>query len=494
MTYTISESERQNILVQHGMSEDPSLIRETLANCKITPDGKWILFESNFYSTETGDLMPLTEKWTLSDTLHTIGDVASMAADFVIPGSGAIIDAINGASYFIESLFQNDPKKRQGLYIMGGITFAFALVPGVLQAYSIPLKQVIKGTGKMTPKGAMGILMVQKHMRSILSGIPRILKKALNSKLGLKMIKPGPRAKLLSKLDNILLAIKNTFDDLAVKVGKQLKSSNAKKAAKVAGKKGSKTTAWDMAKTAWKFRKKRTMVRAFSRVARGQTPIITKNGKVILRKAGFGPLRTYAHMSKNGKVSKIVIKEIDDVGVTFFTKSPTGAKMTTKQPITEFINSTIGAPWMRKGKSRWIPLFVKRFGSMINPEGTDADPALIAAAPSLDPSQASMESLAWLRDDLDADTDVANVGTQPANKATKTYQVALQLLGYNLPNGADGKYGSETRSALKQFQTDAQLEQTSGNMDRLTAQQLALELKARGVKRSEGVQNALKSI
>ena len=495
MTYTITETERQNILSQHGVFNEPSLIREAISRCKITSDGKWILFENNFYSSETGDLMPLTERWTLSDTLHTIGDVASMAADFVVPGSGAIVDAVNGASYFVEAIFEKDPKKRQSLYIMGGITFAFVIVPGALQAFAIPLKQIIKGSGKMTAKGAMGIMKMHGLMGTILSGIPNIIKRALESPLGKKMVKGPFRTKLLSKLDDILLAIKNTFDDLADKVGKQLKASNAAKASKAAGNPAGKTTAWDMAKTVFSFMNRRTLITVLGRMSRGQTPVIAKSGLEILRKAGFGPHFPYAHMNKAGKVHKVVITEIADDGVTFATTSPTGARMLSKQPVTEFIDSTIGAPWLRKGKSRRIPLFVKTFVRMIAPDGSDADPELINSTPSLDPSQASMESLAWLRDDLDADPDVANVGTIPYDAGTKLYQEALTMLGYKLSRfGIDGKFGPETQAALKQFQTDNQIETTSGNMDRLTAQQLALELKYKGVPGSEEVQNQLRSI
>ena len=123
MTYTttinITEEERERISELHDLTILTETLTKKISEFRFTPDKKYVVFEEKMYSTETGELHPLLlEKWSLSDILHTVGDVASMGMDFIIPGSGAIIDAINAISYFIEGLVTKDTGKRKKLFIM----------------------------------------------------------------------------------------------------------------------------------------------------------------------------------------------------------------------------------------------------------------------------------------------------------------------------------------------------------------------------------------
>ena len=79
---------------------------EKLKECIISEDYKYIVYDNNLYDSQTGDLIPISEGWSLSDILHTGADILSVAADFIIPGSGAIIDTLNALSYVIEAQFK----------------------------------------------------------------------------------------------------------------------------------------------------------------------------------------------------------------------------------------------------------------------------------------------------------------------------------------------------------------------------------------------------
>jgi len=107
--------------------------------------------------------------------------------------------------------------------------------------------------------------------------------------------------------------------------------------------------------------------------------------------------------------------------------------------------------------------------------------------------------LAWLRDELMGDEGntptQGQTTTQGVNTSVQSFQNALIALGYPLPRfGADGSFGSETQNALQKFQIDTRLEDQNGKMNRLTAQQLAFELKNRNIPNSEQLQKTLTSL
>jgi len=161
---------------------------EKLKECIISEDYKYIVYDNNLYDSQTGDLIPISEGWSLSDILHTGADVLSIAADFIIPGSGAIIDTLNGLSYIIEAQFKSGPEQDK-LYLMAAITFAFVVLPGPLQAISVPLKRAIKtGAGFASKAVVKGLKIIGGILDSILLKIPSAINKALKSPLAKKIL------------------------------------------------------------------------------------------------------------------------------------------------------------------------------------------------------------------------------------------------------------------------------------------------------------------
>jgi len=481
MTYQISDSERQRILGLHGINPDENYLKQRLAECKFTKDGKYVLFENNIYSSETGELIPLTEKWTLSDTFHTIGDLASAGLDFVFPGSGAIIDTLNAISYIIEAQFKSDPKEKRMLYVMATITFAFVIVPGALQTSITPLKIFLK-TGKGAEKAVVqkGIKLVPKFIDKIVLGIPRMVSKALQSPLAKKLLGKFGIVKIGKIIDNFILAIKTSVDDIFGVV--------AKEGVKVGGKTATKATVKGAAKVGSKTllkTEKFSMIKFFQKTAQGI------RGKYVMKKFGFAAGKEYGYIIKAGTSGQrvTIIKGMSD-GVVV--KNVLGGN-SYFVPITQFLRGTVGAPWAHKGYSEAVPFFIKMFARSILPDGSGLNYAEMDAMPDLNPDQTSLESLAYLRDELAAYE--GNMGAYSVNTTVTAFQEGLIALGYPLSRfGVDGKFGPETQDALKQFQLDAKLESSQGKMDRLTADKLALELRARGIPGSEELQNTLNSI
>jgi len=481
MTYTITESERKRILGLYGLDTERNYLKENLAKCKFTKDGKYILFENNVYSSETGDLMPLNEKWTLSDTFHTIADLSSAGLDFVFPGSGAVIDTLNAISYIIEAQFKPNPKDRRGLYAMATLTFAFVIIPGALQTSITPIKVAMKtGKGFEKPLVKKGLSMVAKTIDKVVLGIPRLVSKALNSKFAVNILKRFKLAWIGKVIDNFIAAIKTSVDDIlgiAAREGVEAGGKAATKATvKGAAEVGAKTLSRISIASMKKF---------FTNL-----PQIAK-GTYVMKKFGFAVGKEYGYIVKAGSYGQKV-KIIGASGNGVIVKNALGGAPY-NVPINQFLKGTIGNPWARKAYSEVTPLFIRSFARLILPDGSGLNYNKLEQMADLNPDQTSMESLAYLRDEL-----ASYEGTQgqyTINPTAQAFQTALLQLGYQLPRfGADGKFGPETQAALKQFQLDNMLETSSGKMDRLTAKRLALMLLDKGVQGSEGLQNQLNSI
>ena len=86
----ISESEKRHILKLYNLLIEDTRPLQKLRECKISSDGRYIVYDNQVYLTSTGELAPISEAWSLSDILHTGADLVSMGMDFVIPGSGAV--------------------------------------------------------------------------------------------------------------------------------------------------------------------------------------------------------------------------------------------------------------------------------------------------------------------------------------------------------------------------------------------------------------------
>jgi len=514
MTYTITESEKQRILGLHDLALNADLIRERLLQCKITSDGKVIIYEGNAYSAETGERLPLLEKWTLSDILHTVGDVASGAVDFIIPGSGAIIDTVNAISYVVEAQFQRDQKKKTTLYIMAAVTFAFVILPGALQAAAIPLKRAIKYGGKALnlPIVKQGFKIIGKNVDRILTGIPSLVKRAVESPLGIKLLKEKGSTRIAAGLGKWIDNIKNALNKLTPAVAgaadsaaaKDVKGSTRKLARRKLARTLSKKSAWKLGvffQTLPKITQGTYVMKKFGfqagraygfKMSKGAKGIIAKTAKskdfrkvMLVRVAGDKALVRLEVNELEKGTGKILSKYYDAA--------------IREIPINEFITGTIGRPFLWKAKREIVPIFVKRFADFILPDGKDLDYDAMGKMIDLNPDQTALESLAWLRDELMGDEGntptQGQTTTQGVNTSVQSFQNALIALGYPLPRfGADGSFGSETQNALQKFQIDTRLEDQNGKMNRLTAQQLAFELKNRNIPNSEQLQKTLTSL
>lgn len=214
----ISESEREHILGLYGIiREDLRRPFEKLLECKFTTDGKYVIFEGQAYSCLTGEKIPINEEWTLSDILHAGADVLSMGLDFIIPGSGAVVDVLNAVSYIIEGQFKGE-KERDSLYLMAAITFGFVILPGPLQAIATPLKRAIKTGVGMTSKVVIdGLKIIGDSLNTLLVGIPSQVNSALKSPLA-KNIMGKWSTKISGFIDNFTTRIKQLLSKLTNKV------------------------------------------------------------------------------------------------------------------------------------------------------------------------------------------------------------------------------------------------------------------------------------
>lgn len=234
--FTITEEERHDILKMYNLlSEDVRRPLQKLMECKFTTDGKYVIYEGKAFSTSTGEQVPINEEWTISDILHTGADLLSVGMDFVIPGSGAVVDVLNAVSYVIEAQFKSNEEK-DSLYLMAAITFAFVILPGPLQAFATPLKRAVKtGVGMADPVVKEGLRVIGNSIDTLLVGIPSQVNNALKSDLATNILgKWGD--KISGFITNFTSRIKQLLGTLTGKTGKE----GAEAAAKT-GKEGAET-------------------------------------------------------------------------------------------------------------------------------------------------------------------------------------------------------------------------------------------------------------
>ena len=355
-----------------------------ILECKFTPDLKHLMLDGIFYSSETGEMVPLNEWWSLSDILHAGADVLSTVVDFVIPGSGAIVDALNALSYLIEAQFASADKK-DGLYLMAAITFAFVILPGPLQAVSIPLKRFIKSGAKVASpliKKALGI--VASILPKILRDLPNLINSALKSKLA---------SAILGKYAGKIGAAVKQFGESVLKTFNKVMGlpDMAKTAGKIAAVKVAVKTVLDSAAV--------SMLKKFFS-SKVKVKLAKETSEKALKKLGFVPGKAYRYINKSGKgvTAKIVGSGVD--GKTLLVKFGNKAGLSpTSVPVSTFVRQTIGAPWGRRGYTVAAPLLVKQFASMMNSAG-EIDPALIEQIPPLDPDLVSKETMAYYLDEV----------------------------------------------------------------------------------------------
>jgi hypothetical protein len=203
---------------------------EKLKKCLFTSDGKYVVYEGKAYNAINGNEVPINEEWTLSDILHTGADVLSMGLDFVIPGSGAVVDVLNALSYIIEAQFKSAAEK-DSLYLMAAITFAFVVLPGPLQAIATPLKRAVKtGAGFASKAVVKGLKIIGGILDTLLLKLPSKINAALKSPLA-KNILGKYAGKISGFFKSFSERIKSILGKLTGKTGKE----GAEKAVKQVG-------------------------------------------------------------------------------------------------------------------------------------------------------------------------------------------------------------------------------------------------------------------
>jgi hypothetical protein len=445
------------------------------------------MYENKIYSCQTGEEVPIMEGWSISDILHTGADLLSAGMDFIIPGSGAIVDALNALSYIIEAQFR-PAEERDSLYTMAAITFAFVILPGPLQAVAPVLKNAIKTGRGFASKAVLGALeIIGKNLGTILGGIKNLLQKALQSKLARNIL--GKHGDNISKyIQKFYDRVKTIFDGVLAKA-KGTKTPGVKATADDVVKKPGllKTTAKELGQLTLSKQLKVRLQNFFKKLPK------IKSGPLFLRKLGFVPGKTYRLKGAAFKTDKIMIDNVTDskVLVTYISKN--GEKIPAEMSIEKFTKDAIGAPWSRRGYSVAVPFFVKRTADLLNSDGSDINYDILNSIPDANPDQTSAESLAFMGEEV-AEFE-GDTGAYTIQGNVKTFQDGLQLLGYKLARfGADGKFGAETQEQLKKFQTDNGLTTSIGKMDRLTAKKIAELLKTKNIPNSQEIQNQLNKI
>jgi hypothetical protein len=349
-----------------------------ILECRYTPDRKHLVFEGSAYCSETGEIVPMNESWSLSDILHAGADVLSMGLDFVIPGSGAIVDVLHALSYIIEAQFV-DPEKRGSLYLMSAITFAFVILPGPLQAVSIPLKQFIKNGAKAaSPLIKSALATLGKFMPKILKAVPDTINSALKSPLA-----KGLLGKWAGKIG---AAVKSWGDNVASSFNKIM---------------GRPDTAKNFLKTSLKEVLSGPAVTSLKKFfAKAEIKVAPKVGEKALKKLGYVAGKPYRYINKQGKgvTARIVGSGVDGKSLLVkFGNKPNLAP--TSVPIETFLRQSIGAPWGRRGYSVAAPLAVKQFSRMLNDAG-EIDPVVVEQIPALDPNVVSTETMSYYLDEV----------------------------------------------------------------------------------------------
>lgn len=378
-----------------GIESDTPLQR--LSRAYYTPDRQQVFFEGVFYYAETGERVPINELfgWSLSDILHAGADVLSAVIDNIIPGSGAVVDILNGVSYIIEAQFV-DEEKRGSLYLMSAITFAFVVIPSALQAVSIPLKNFVKSGAK----AATGIVKtaletLAKFMPTVLKEIPARIASALKSSMA---------RVILGKWGGKIGAALTKWGDDVMKAFNKLLGKSVDTVTNVAGKVVNKVVPKAVLDSAMVTSLKKFFAKE------GVERLAPKASEKLLRKCGFLPGKSYRYIAKNGKstTAKIVGSTVDGKSVLLQFKRGNSIAV----PVETFMARTIGAPWGRRGYTVAAPLFVKHFARTLTSDG-EVDPIKIEGLEELSAQATSDESFQYYMDEL-PDYDGAGEGEKVA--------------------------------------------------------------------------------
>jgi hypothetical protein len=416
----------------------------------------------------TDTAKPLDEKWTISDTLHTLGDVSSIAADFIVPGSGAVIDTVNGFSYFIEAQFIEDEKQKNSLNLMGAITLGFVLLPGIMQGPFVLLKNTIKAGKKIKPGPQLEALkVVDKQLPMIFGKSTKLINWILTKPLG--KTKLGKFAKQLPDiLNNASTESQRLVKEIIGESGKTT-TKMGKKSAEVAAKK----SALDAAKADLKIAKLTAQENKGLYVFLKKLPKIQRP-EILLKKLGFVKGKTYKVAGVTASISKIVdgnvyYRAIDDVSGA--------AGQITSMRAESFIKLAV-TPMQKLGANSGS-FITKNLARVLLPDGSGIDETKLRLLPDANPDQTVKELASVSGSETPgsetpgsetpgSETPAASVPTsqyKPANGVynINTYspngdiarlQALLSSSSYNYrdnngePLARDNKFGAKTMDAL----------------------------------------------
>jgi len=445
---TISLSELYNEIIL----ENEITPLQKLKTCKITNDGKYIVYEGKAYFTKNGMQVPLNEEWTLSDILHTGADIVSAGMDFVIPGSGAVVDILNGISYIIEAQFKPQ-EERDSLYLMGAITFAFVILPGPLQAIAVPLKRAVKtGVGMTSKVVVQGLKIIGDSLDFLLAGIPSKIAEALKSPLA-KNIMGKWGTKISEFIKRFTTRIKELLNKITGK-GKTLTVSTVKEADVIIYKQLTDMVAGPVTKELGL-----SIVKKASHLSTLKT-VKTNGMSLILKKFGFRKGSTFNFFGKKQKITQITDDMIEIDGVWQMAgQSANKIKMGTW----EFLKKYFLKPSAKLNQT-FIPSTTKILIRCLNSDGSVNE--YINQLRGIDVNQTSKELELLAK--YEGDT-----GKYAVNNVVISFQRALMLLGKTMRGNDDGKFGPSTKAALESFQNENGLQSSLGRMDKSTAQKLS---------------------
>jgi hypothetical protein len=300
---------------------------EKLKKCLFTSDGKYVVYEGKAYNAINGNEVPINEEWTLSDILHTGADVLSMGMDFVIPGSGAVVDVLNALSYIIEAQFKSDAEK-DSLYLMAAITFAFVVLPGPLQAIATPLKRAVKtGAGFASKTVVKGLKIIGGILDTLLLKLPSKINAALKSPLA-KNILGKYAGKISGFFKSFSERIKSILGKLTGKTGKE----GVEKAGKEGVEKAVKQVGGDA------FQKTFTISKECVSASFCNTKKILQNLMgIIPSSTKFNPSKVKVLSKSNVAGREVIEVELENGGKTLFYKSSGANQATTGKAAGEWV-------------------------------------------------------------------------------------------------------------------------------------------------------------
>jgi len=496
MKVIITESQFQLLELFANTTQYPQVIDkvlrplEKLKECKFTPDGKYVVYRGKAYKTANGEEVPINESWTLSDILHTGADVLSVGLDFVIPGSGAVVDTLNALSYIIEAQFKSNEEK-DSLYLMAAITFAFVILPGPLQAIAVPLKRAIKtGVGMASPIVVQGLKIIASSLDTLLVGIPTRVNVALKSPLA-KNILGSYSGKISGFITAFTTRTKSILGKLTGPAGSgkavgNVAGSSVDNAVKLLPAPAVDNVIKILPISAGPVSKEvlPAIVSKSSSLSKLSDVALGNNGGSVLSKLGFTPGKTYGSGKKTFKIKPTAGEYVDFVEVV-----DGGKEVIKKMKVWDFLKTYIINP-STKLTMLAVPVITKATVRLFNNGTLNTEELNKMENINSNQTQKDLDQLSTLVAEYEGES-----GKYTVNNKAKIIQQSLMKLGYPLPRFKDdGKFGPETLNALKKFQQDNGLTSSIGKMDKLTARKLSELLKSKNIDGSEELQNSLNSM